>query len=179
MAVYLYWRALLLLLLCTCYWQIKVDAWVPQLLLQSHKTSLPTLGYENRMRYRNRVSLSLSMSTSIFAEEEIPLLRSLYETPPRLDDTNITNNNNTTPLTNSVDDNHGTDWVTKVTSGTLSTEEGSSHILYYEIHHRYHQLANKDANHNNNQKKKKLTALFLHGGPGAGCNQNHVRFFFT
>jgi len=161
-----------------------VNAWVPQLLFQSHKTSLPTLGYENKMGYRYRAPSSLPMSTSIFAEEDMPFLRSLYDAPPRLDDTNRTtssdNNNNTTPSSaNSVaGDNHdGTDWVTEVTSGTLSTEEGSSHILYYEVHHRYHQLASKVANHNNHQKKKKLTALFLHGGPGAGCNQNHVRFF--
>ena len=178
MAVYFCWLALLIIL-CTSYdLQTKVDAWVPQLLSQ-HKQSLPALGYENRMKYRiNRVSLSLP--TSSFAEEEMPFLRSLYDTPPRLDEyANKTNNDTTPSSTNSSvgDDDQGTaDWVTEVTSGTLSTEEGSTHILYYEVHHRYQQLAIKDANHNNNQKKK-LTALFLHGGPGAGCNPNHVRFF--
>jgi len=178
MAVYFCWLALLIIL-CTSYdLQTKVDAWVPQLL--SHKTSLPTLGYENRMRYRNN-RVSLSLPTSSFAEEEMPFLLSLYDTPPRLDEyANKTNNDTTPSSTNSSvgDDDQGTaDWVTEVTSGTLSTEEVSSHILYYEVHHRYHQLASKVAYHNNNQKKKKLTALFLHGGPGAGCNPNHVRFF--
>ena len=90
MAVYFCWLALLIIL-CTSYdLQTKVDAWVPQLL--SHKTSLPTLGYENRMRYRNN-RVSFSLPTSSFAEEEMPFLRSLYDTPPRLDEyANKTNN---------------------------------------------------------------------------------------
>ena len=47
-----------------------------------------------------------------------------------------------------------------ISNGTLPTGENSVHKLYYEIH-----------------GTGPLTALFLHGGPGAGCFPNHARFF--
>ncbi len=46
----------------------------------------------------------------------------------------------------------------RITNGTLRVD--STHTLYYEIHGR-----------------GPLQALFLHGGPGAGCFPNHARFF--
>ena len=45
-----------------------------------------------------------------------------------------------------------------ISNGTLKVD--SIHTLYYEIH-----------------GQGPLTALFLHGGPGAGCFPNHARFF--
>ena len=49
-------------------------------------------------------------------------------------------------------------------NGTLQVDE--LHTLYYEVH----------GNQSSSTNKKK-SALFLHGGPGAGCNPNHARFF--
>jgi len=46
-------------------------------------------------------------------------------------------------------------------NGTLDV--GSMHILYYEQY--------------NDPSDASLNALFLHGGPGAGCFPNHARFF--
>ncbi|CAB9524773.1 Proline iminopeptidase [Seminavis robusta] len=51
-------------------------------------------------------------------------------------------------------------------NGTLSVD--SIHTLYYEVH------GNND---NNNDGTPQRAALFLHGGPGAGCTANHARFF--
>ena len=47
-----------------------------------------------------------------------------------------------------------------IRNGTMQTGEDSIHKLYYEIH-----------------GNGPLIALFLHGGPGAGCFPNHARFF--
>jgi proline iminopeptidase len=49
------------------------------------------------------------------------------------------------------------------TNGTLAVDHG--HTLYYEVHG----CSDGDA--------QVLNALFLHGGPGAGCTTNHARFF--
>lgn len=46
-------------------------------------------------------------------------------------------------------------------NGTLDVD--STHTLYYEQY--------------NNPPNTSLNALFLHGGPGAGCFPNHARFF--
>lgn len=50
-------------------------------------------------------------------------------------------------------------------NGTLQVDE--LHTLYYEVH----------GNQSSSSSNKKKSALFLHGGPGAGCNANHARFF--
>lgn len=46
-------------------------------------------------------------------------------------------------------------------NGTLPVD--SIHTLYYEVH--------------GSKSATEKTALFLHGGPGAGCNPTHARFF--
>lgn len=48
-------------------------------------------------------------------------------------------------------------------NGTIAVDD--MHTLFYQEYGQ--NSSNKDA----------LTALFLHGGPGAGCNANHARFF--
>jgi len=48
-------------------------------------------------------------------------------------------------------------------NGTLKVD--NMHTIFYQEYGQ--NSSNKDA----------LTALFLHGGPGAGCNPNHARFF--
>ena len=55
-------------------------------------------------------------------------------------------------------------------NGTLAVDQ--VHTLYYEVYGRGH-------HHGDNAADDSLyrTALFLHGGPGAGCVPNHARFF--
>ena len=93
------------------------------------------------------------------------VLRTLYDPPPRVDD--------------ALDD---ASIMTRVLNGTLQTEEGSPHLLYYEVHHRIpvddvagnvdslEKLANPKTN-------RGLVGLVLHGGPGAGCFPRHANFF--
>ncbi|KAL7545829.1 hypothetical protein ACHAWF_009181 [Thalassiosira exigua] len=111
-------------------------------------------------------------------DEEAPVLRILYDAPPPLPaDEDV----------NEADSNDGEDerWATRVTSGTLPTEDGSPHHLYYEVHHRFRRrrqfegATSGDGESGGDFKGggQGLTALFLHGGPGAGCFPNHVRFF--
>lgn len=57
-------------------------------------------------------------------------------------------------------------------NGTLSVDE--IHTLYYEVHRNGHPTDDDTSNRNN---LPSLHALFLHGGPGAGCVPNHARFF--
>lgn len=90
-------------------------------------------------------------------------LRSLYDPPPRMDIININDPSNAV-TSNSL--------ITQVTNGTLTTQDGSGHILYYEVHRRFHLSNNAPS-----KSKRGLTALVLHGGPGAGCFPNHVNFF--
>lgn len=151
-------------------------------------------------------------AANIGEEDLKPILRGLYDAPPQLqtekEDGAEDGNNNATTATSSNNDDES-DWVTEVTPGTLPTEEGSSHVLYYEVHRRFrkghHTVStasntntpegkappppgadananngkhnNNDSNNNKSKNNGKLTALFLHGGPGAGCFPNHVRFF--
>ena len=86
---------------------------------------------------------------------ETPALRGLFTPPPIYNETS--------------EATQDADFVTEVTSGTLETEEGSPHVLSYEVHSR---RPNSDG-----ATTRGLTALFLHGGPGAACNPGHVRFF--
>lgn len=106
------------------------------------------------------------------ADDAVPILRRLYDVPPRSSSEN--DENNTTHVNSSG--TNESPWATQVTPGTLPTEEGSPHVLYYEVHRRFRRddAAATDAT---SKIPKKLTALFLHGGPGAGCFPNHVRFF--
>jgi len=99
--------------------------------------------------------------------EAIPILRSLYDPPPRLLDAD----NNTSNGEGS------SSWATEVTSGTLPANDGSSHVLYYEVHRRFLTNGNQQEQQTKTKRKRGLTALFLHGGPGAGTFPNHVRFF--
>jgi pimeloyl-ACP methyl ester carboxylesterase len=96
-----------------------------------------------------------------------PRLRGLYTPPP----TQVVADNST----------HEDGWITEVTNGTIITgPDGSPHILYYEVHHRsyYRNMSSSSTTTSTTTEKKQgLTALFLHGGPGASCNANHVRFF--
>lgn len=131
-----------------------------------------------------------------------PMLRTLYDAPPPI--ANISDYVNGVDDATNDDDNEINDrWVTHITSGKLATE--SQHVLYYEVHHRFRRgdcenidgknkmhltlqeeqiiVPLQDSEHarkKNEQKGKRqggLTALFLHGGPGAACFPNHVRFF--
>lgn len=88
-----------------------------------------------------------------------PILRTLYDPPPRIDDVNQINATITAESA----------YVTHVTNGTLQTEDGSPHVLYYEVHHRIPT--------DGHRPKRGLTGLVLHGGPGAGCFPRHANFF--
>jgi len=55
-------------------------------------------------------------------------------------------------------------------NGTLRVDD--SHTLYYEVHG-----GTNESNNTQHLSIRKKSALFLHGGPGAGCNANHARFF--
>jgi len=103
----------------------------------------------------------------------VPTLRSLYEVPPPLGAEGERTNKK------AVDDHNADEspWATEVTSGTLPTEKRSSHVLYYEVHRRFRHKDAEAATDESRSKTRGLTALFLHGGPGAGCFPNHVRFF--
>jgi pimeloyl-ACP methyl ester carboxylesterase len=48
----------------------------------------------------------------------------------------------------------------------------SLHSIYYEVHGN-----NNNSSSSSRNGKHKKSALFLHGGPGAGCNPTHARFF--
>ena len=59
-------------------------------------------------------------------------LRTLYAPIPKLNNeegNSSDNNNNNTEIISSK-------WVDNITSGTLKTEDGSPHEIYYEVHHR-------------------------------------------
>ncbi len=127
-----------------------------------------------------------------------PMLRVLYDSPRPIDDDDAKYKDDI----NNHESSNG-DWVTHITQGTLPTGDGSRHVLHYEVHHRFRRggsgqfdLDGKNKNQQRQQtsgrspaqdfqqtKRKRgsgsggLTALFLHGGPGAGCFPNHVRFF--
>jgi pimeloyl-ACP methyl ester carboxylesterase len=125
-----------------------------------------------------------SNDDSTMAVEQLPIepiLRGLYTPPP----TQVADNST-----------HEDGWITKVTNGTMSTNtgNGSPHILYYEVHRRsyYRNMSSSSSTTTPSttsttttttttttakKKQQGLTALFLHGGPGAACNANHVRFF--
>jgi proline iminopeptidase len=58
-------------------------------------------------------------------------------------------------------------------NGTIKVD--SLHTIYYEVHG-----GNKNASDTHPQppsNTSKKSALFLHGGPGAGCTPTHARFF--
>ena len=57
-------------------------------------------------------------------------------------------------------------------NGTIAVDE--IHTLYYELHGRG---GEKERDPNNSKETPIRNALFLHGGPGAGCFPNHARFF--
>lgn len=90
-----------------------------------------------------------------------PILRTLYDPPPRIDEFDA-----------SCPD---AKFVSKVINGTLQTEEGSPHVLYYEVHQRIPVVDGKIQNRGG--IKRGLTGLVLHGGPGAGCFPRHANFF--
>jgi len=58
------------------------------------------------------------------------------------------------------------------TNGTLPVDD--LHTLHYEIHR-----GSNSTDADKNERRPRLNALFLHGGPGAGCNPRHARFFDT
>lgn len=58
-------------------------------------------------------------------------------------------------------------------NGTLQVD--STHALYYE--HYGLDLPSNEGDDDDSRTKSAQTALFLHGGPGAGCSPNHARFF--
>ncbi|KAL7531816.1 hypothetical protein ACHAXR_005807 [Thalassiosira sp. AJA248-18] len=164
----------------------------------SSSLSLITASYYAHDRRSRSITPALSLSSLSLSqnqdddvnggisEEDAPILRSLYDAPPKIpahadsiDDSNGNTNDNTASSANGDGDDtvaRSSSWTTQVTSGTLpvvSEEGSSSHVLYYEVHRR----SRPNNNNNSNKKDGQLTALFLHGGPGAGCSPNHVRFF--
>ena len=118
-----------------------------------------TRGAVNLHRPSRTAALSptLRQATTAATERcgETPTLRGLFTSPPVYNETD--------------EATRDADFVTEVTSGTLETEDGSPHVLNYEVHSR---RPNSDG-----ATTRGLTALFLHGGPGAACNPGHVRFF--
>ncbi|KAL9187962.1 hypothetical protein ACHAXT_006340 [Thalassiosira profunda] len=171
------------------------DAVADALLGQSAPTRLPSTVLPVHTKRRSILSLMMSSTAGHTVDSSAPIevkdvdeatgtpvLRTLYDAPPQLDSEsdNSTDNNNTNG--NSTAIANGNDgWVTEVASGMLPTEEGSSHVLYFEVHRRIRSNQSVDesshSQSNTESNSKRLTALFLHGGPGAGCFPNHVRFF--
>ena len=113
-------------------------------------------------------SLNSSPDDSVSDAIDSPILRSLYDPLPRIDcNGTVSNENNTTEVPK---------WVNKVTSGTLATEEGSPHELYFEVHHRL--LFDNNTNDCSTARQQRgLVGLILHGGPGAACYPKHTQFF--
>lgn len=100
-------------------------------------------------------------------------LRTLYDPLPKLNNeegSNNHNNNNTETISSK--------WIDNITSGTLKTEDGSPHEIYYEVHHRlpFNNITNQTSS-TRQQQQRGLVGLFLHGGPGAGCYPKHTQFF--
>ncbi|KAL7521176.1 hypothetical protein ACHAWX_005864 [Stephanocyclus meneghinianus] len=124
-----------------------------------------------------------ALQSSVDSDQDLaiksaPVLRTPYDPPPRIDDdTKAKVASATMSAATSL-------FVTNVVNGTLSTEDGSPHVLYYEVHHRIPVDALADEtilngnDHNVTSKRDRgLTALVLHGGPGAGCFPRHANFF--
>ncbi|KAL3770153.1 hypothetical protein ACHAWO_007744 [Cyclotella atomus] len=107
-----------------------------------------------------------NLITAVQTEE--PILRTLYDPPPKID----FNHNN-----KSLHSDDNVRFVTQVTNGRLDTEEGSPHVLYYEVHHRIPVIDGKVHINSDGTTKRGLTGLVLHGGPGAGCFPRHANFF--
>lgn len=158
----------LLLLSCSS----KIDSLTA---LLASATTTPIMVEEERHGTNKNGDSSTMMTVQQQPTE--PQLRGLYTSPPQVADKRD-------------EDDDG--WITQVTNGTMSPGDGSPHILYYEVHRRsYRNIMSPSSSSSTTtpsstaattQKKKKkkqgrLTALFLHGGPGAACNSNHVRFF--
>jgi pimeloyl-ACP methyl ester carboxylesterase len=98
-----------------------------------------------------------------------PILRSLYDPLPRIDcNGTVANDGNNSQIPK---------WVNKVTSGTLPTEEGSPHELYFEVHHRLPYNNNTRDYSTTTRQQRGLVGLVLHGGPGAACFPKHTQFF--
>lgn len=190
-----------LILLMVLHYLPLSDAWMtsspPILMRRLHRRSISSSHYCSSLMSSRRKSgptffaLASSSTASMMVEESrndiinedstiatitqrpTPQLRGLYTSPP--------------PEVGNGTDEDG--WITEVTNGTLCTDtgnNGSPHILYYEVHrrsHRYVSLSSSTTPSTPSTSTKKerggsrLTALFLHGGPGAACNPNHVRFF--
>ena len=152
-----FWVSIILVQSC------HISAWLvmPRTLL-SHSTSRTAHGTHKR-KTRAWMSSSPIPDVNSVSDDQgarVTILRSLYDAPPQLPVSDETSYSNAS-------------WETEVTSGTLPTENGSSHLLHYEVHRRYRRCVKNE----NNQQSPSLTGLFLHGGPGAGCYPNHVRFF--
>ena len=186
------WKRALLPILCISYHVLhSVDAWLVSQSSPPQRRSTTFLGSRHPLLVsssnsytvtKSRIiypySLTVESSSSTDQIEEEPNLRTLYDAPPVLNDNTTSADSNTTNTTTD------SEYITEITTGTLSTE--SSHKLYYQVHHRFLnsnanevQPSSNNSNSNSTFKKisKGLTALFLHGGPGAGCYPNHVRFF--
>jgi pimeloyl-ACP methyl ester carboxylesterase len=115
-----------------------------------------------------------------------PRLRGLYDPPPSRHDDPSTSATTRSKVDVVDDDRRYDGWTTKVTSGTMPAEDGSAHVLYYEVHRRQRSPSSscpedggdgESPDHLDAAIGDGLAALFLHGGPGAGCYPNHVRFF--
>lgn len=119
-------------------------------------------GLSNTFHRHNIIRASSLNSVSDTTDS--PILRGLYDPLPRIDCNGT--------VVNEGDKTEIPQWVNKVTSGTMATEEGSPHELYFEVHHRL--PFNSTA-----RLQSGLVGLVLHGGPGAGCFPKHTQFFST
>ena len=143
-------RGLLGLVVCFAWWlslNPSCNAWGPP--STSHHKHQPL----------SQMPHYTSMQSHDDVRNVEPILRTLYDPPPRIDDVNQINATITAESA----------YVTHVTNGTLQTEDGSPHVLYYEVHHRIPL--------DGHRPKRGLTGLVLHGGPGAGCFPRHANFF--
>ena len=133
-----------------------------------------------------------------------PRLRRLYDPIPPRRENDVSSSSSSSSTTTTTVKSNGDEggvvereqldgWTTGVTSGTMPADDGSPHVLYYEIHRRRRlgptsssssssaaaSVAAQSSSDGANDELERggLVALFLHGGPGAGCYANHVRFF--
>lgn len=143
-----------------------------------HRAS-PSSGLSNTFQRRYIIKTSSRLNSSPGDDSSVgdatddspPILRSLFDPLPRIDcNGTVADDRNNTQIPK---------WVNNVTSGTLPTEEGSPHELYFEVYHRlkYNSKSNNTHDYSTTRQQRGLVGLVLHGGPGAACYPKHTQFF--
>lgn len=146
-------------------------------------TSLASASFASQSTSSSVESSSKDLSSGDHSStvHDEPILRTLYDPPPPIQNISdyiiIIDDSAQNNTDNEIEESNDK-WFTHITCGTLPTEEGSPHVLHYEVHHRFQQRhQTSEPTQQRKQGTKGLTALFLHGGPGAACFPNHIRFF--